>query len=113
MYSYSYKLNNSNSIIVVPFLYQKNVVKQGYTKMGNKILNIKGTYTSTSKPKIALKKVAPLQNGTPLAHKKFGLGRIVNTNDKGYIFVRFAEQVKKFVYPDAILQGYLTKIAVL
>jgi hypothetical protein len=53
-------------------------------------------------------KLELLDTGSYVSHKKFGEGEVaeVNKADK-YIYVRFAGDVKKFVYPDAFYMGFL------
>lgn len=45
--------------------------------------------------------------GSKLTHKKFGEGTVVELK-KGMVTVRFAEGEKKFVFPQAIKQGFLS-----
>ena len=53
-------------------------------------------------------KLEILGTGSYVSHKKFGEGEVVEVNkiDK-YIHVRFAGEVKKFVYPNAFYMGFL------
>lgn len=59
---------------------------------------------------VALKeRLASLEAGDSVVHKKFGTGKVVrmNKNEK-FIHVRFLEGEKKFVFPDAFLSGFLS-----
>ncbi|MBR2360279.1 MAG: GIY-YIG nuclease family protein [Bacteroidaceae bacterium] len=47
-----------------------------------------------------------LSTGSKVLHKKFGKGIIVNMNEK-FIHVKFSLGEKKFVYPNAFLDGFL------
>ena len=54
-------------------------------------------------------RLASLEAGDSVVHKKFGTGKVVrmNKNEK-FIHVRFLEGEKKFVFPDAFLSGFLS-----
>lgn len=56
------------------------------------------------KPKVDTSSVTV---GSKLTHKKFGEGTVVELK-KGMVTVRFAEGEKKFVFPQAIEQGFLS-----
>lgn len=48
-----------------------------------------------------------LEVGDTIEHKSFGKGEVMSIDEK-YIFVRFADVEKKFLYPDAFEKGYLS-----
>lgn len=49
-----------------------------------------------------------LKKGCIIKHKKFGAGKIVDINKaENLIFVKFATEEKKFMFPDAFLMGFL------
>lgn len=48
-----------------------------------------------------------LEVGDTIGHKSFGKGEVMSIDEK-YIFVRFADVEKKFLYPDAFEKGYLS-----
>ena len=48
-----------------------------------------------------------LQVGDRVTHKSFGPGNVMSIDEK-YIFVRFPDVEKKFLYPDAFEKGYLS-----
>ena len=45
--------------------------------------------------------------GSPLFHKAFGRGTVTRL-EGGYVTVAFPDMEKKFLFPNAILQGFLT-----
>ena len=45
--------------------------------------------------------------GSPLSHKAFGRGTVTRL-EGGYVTVAFPDVEKKFLFPNAILQGFLT-----
>ena len=48
-----------------------------------------------------------LQVGDRVTHKSFGPGKVMSIDEK-YIFVRFPDVEKKFLFPDAFEKGYLS-----
>ena len=63
----------------------------------------KATGTVSAKPAID---TSGVRVGSKLSHKAFGAG-IVKALDEPYISVDFGGEVKKFIFPAAILQGFL------
>ena len=51
-------------------------------------------------------KLEALTEGNTVLHPKFGAGVVVGKTDK-FIHVKFTLGEKKFVFPDAFLQGFL------
>ena len=53
-------------------------------------------------------KLKSLTTESIVLHKKFGIGSVIkiNKNEK-YIYVKFADGEKKFIFPDAFLRGFL------
>lgn len=48
-----------------------------------------------------------LSVGDSVTHKSFGMGEVMSIDEK-FIFVRFSDIEKKFLFPDAFEKGYLT-----
>lgn len=51
--------------------------------------------------------VPALRAGDRIVHKSFGKGKVLSIDEK-YIFVRFPDLEKKFLFPDAFTKGYLS-----
>ena len=64
---------------------------------------------SATQPNEIDAKVFTLQVGDTVVHKKFGKGEIskMNKNEK-FIFVKFVQGEKKFIFPDAFAMGFLS-----
>ena len=62
----------------------------------------------TIKEDIVKEKLKNLTIESMVLHKKFGVGSVIkiNKNEK-YIYIKFAEGEKKFIFPDAFLRGFL------
>jgi len=73
--------------------------------VGQKLLfsTPKATETVSAKPAID---TSGIKVGSKLSHKAFGAG-IVKALDEPYISVDFGGEVKEFIFPAAILQGFL------
>ena len=55
-----------------------------------------------------IKMLNNIKEGLIVSHKKFGIGKITwVSQDKTHIKVEFKEGEKKFISPDAFLQGHL------
>ena len=52
--------------------------------------------------------IKPLPVNTLLKHKSFGYGTVVSTVN-GILNVAFNHKIVSFIFPEAILQGFLTK----
>lgn len=64
--------------------------------------------TETSNPKDPEIDLSGVKVGTEVKHKKFGMGKIVKMDKaEKYVYVQFAVGEKKFVFPDAFVQGFL------
>ena len=98
---YSYKLNNSYTIYV-NYAYLNDCIKASKKKSVST-----ATKTYIAPPKKEKPVFAPLPSNTVLSHKKFGYGKVVSTDKNGIMSVAFRNKVAKFVYPDAIQQGFL------
>jgi hypothetical protein len=81
----------------------KTEVKQAVQKNSHNVSESKSE--NTQDIELILKTVAV---NTSVFHRKFGRGTVVkiNNNEK-YIFIKFALGEKKFIFPDAFLQGFL------
>ena len=51
--------------------------------------------------------VTPLPIDTILKHKVFGCGKVVSTDKNGVMSVAFENKTARFIYPDAMRQGFL------
>lgn len=115
---YSYKINNSYTIYV-NYEYINECIKAGkkkraaeaakaYTNSDKETKKKAKPHTaSAKKPKKAF---TPLSAETMVSHKVYGLGRVVSTDKNGIMDVAFKSKTTKFLYPDAINQGYLKLI---
>ena len=63
--------------------------------------------TKETAPEIVKEPWLELQVGDRVTHKSFGPGDVMSIDEK-YIFVRFPDVEKKFLYPDAFEKGYLS-----
>ena len=64
--------------------------------------------TEPSKPKKAEIDLSGVKVGAEVKHKKFGMGKIVKMDKaEKYVYVQFAVGEKRFVFPDAFVQGFL------
>lgn len=101
---YSYKLNNSYTVYL-NYTYLNECIKA--SKKKSKPIILHNDTKSSEKPVIAIK---PFPKNTRLQHKTFGSGKVVSTDKYGIMNVEFNGKIIRFVYPDAINQGYLTVI---
>ena len=99
MYMPSYKLNNSYTVYV-NYVYLNDCMKASKNKGAKKNISM---YTHKTEEEV----VSPLPKNTLLSHRVYGIGKVVSTQ-KGIMTVEFKSKAAKFVYPDAIKQGYLT-----
>ena len=108
MFSYSYKLNNSYTVYVYPS-YVNDCINASKKISHNKKIG----ESVNKKEKIQYDKTEkdnyfpPLSVNTRLQHKTYGFGNVVSTSKTGIMQVKFAEKTVKFVFPDAIKQGFL------
>lgn len=68
---------------------------------------IEENVTKEAAPEIVKEPWLELQVGDRVIHKSFGPGDVMSIDEK-YIFVRFPDVEKKFLYPDAFEKGYLS-----
>ena len=68
---------------------------------------IEENVTKETAPEIVKEPWLELQVGDRVTHKSFGPGDVMSIDEK-YIFVRFPDVEKKFLYPDAFEKGYLS-----
>lgn len=99
MYAYSYKINNSYTVYVIP-QYSKSMKK------------------ADKKVKVSTPKAQPVtvcapmpQRGTLVQHKQWGIGKIVSTDKSGIMTVSFASKSARFLYPNAFQQHYLQSLS--
>ena len=107
----SYKLNNSYTIYI-NFVYInecKKACKSKHVIHNQHGASVKGQdFNMISKAKSVNKSIEkPLPNDTSVLHKKYGVGKIIDTDTNGILSVAFGQQVIKFVYPEAFKQGFL------
>ena len=100
---YSYKLNNSYTVYV-NHIYLNECIKA--TKEWKKHSS---SYSGSQGIQKKKKRFIPLPPATRLLHKSFGFGRVLSTDGNGIMIVEFRDKIAKFVYPDAINQGFLKK----
>ena len=97
---YSYKLNNSYTVYV-NYAYLNDCIKASKKKSH--------PVKTCASPKKQVKMTAtPLPDNTLLSHKVFGCGKVVFTDQNGIMSVEFANKTARFVYPDAVKQGFLS-----
>ena len=105
----SYKINNSYTVYV-NYHYinactkaSKNKRKQAYTQNS-------GGFIVASAARKNAEAVKTLPVGALLQHKKYGVGTVVSVGNDGIIRVAFADREARFVYADAVKNGFLTVI---
>lgn len=98
---YSYKLNNSYTIYV-NYAYKNKCIKA--SKKKSMPASVKAC---VAPPKKENPVFTPLPANTMLSHKVFGCGKVVSTDKNGVMSVAFRNKVAKFIYPDAMQQGFL------
>ena len=98
---YSYKLNNSYTVYV-NYAYLNECIKA--SKKKNDSSSVKTYITPIKKEKPV---VTPLPIDTMLKHKVFGCGKVVSTDKHGVMSVAFENKTARFIYPDAMRQGFL------
>lgn len=98
---YSYKLNNSYTVYV-NYAYLNECIKA--SKKKNKSSSVKTYIAPIKKEKPA---VNPLPINTMLTHKAFGCGKVISTDKNGIMSVTFENKTARFIYPDAMRQGFL------
>ena len=101
---YSYKLNNSYTVYV-DYAYLNDCIKASKKKSV-----AASTKTYLAPPKKEKSVFTPLATNTMLSHKTFGCGKVVSTDKKGVMSVAFRNRVAKFIYPDAMEQGFLVLV---
>ena len=98
---YSYKLNNSYTVYV-NYAYLNDCIKASKKK---KTSDLAKTYVAPPKKEKTV--FTPLPTNTMLSHKVFGCGKVLSTDKNGVMSVAFRNKVAKFIYPDAMRQGFL------
>lgn len=98
---YSYKLNNSYTVYV-NYAYLNDCIKASKKKRATVPAK-----TYVAPPKKEKSVFTPLPIDTILSHKMFGCGKVVSTDKNGVMSVAFENKVAKFIYPDAMKQGFL------
>ena len=100
---YSYKINNSYTVYV-NYAYINDCVKAAKKREHN--LTKKSLTPYKNRKPI----FTPLPKNTKLMHKTFGVGKVISTDKNGIMVVEFKNKTAHFVYPDAIKQGFLSRI---
>ena len=99
---YHYKINNSYTIYVcTEYIHDCIQESKKITKYTKK---------ATQKAKLIRKPVTLPSINTFVSHKKWGEGKIIETNIQGIITVAFSDCKINFLYPDAFKQGHLVRI---
>ena len=101
---YSYKLNNSYTVYV-SYAYLNSCIKASKGANHHKKGGMKST--SVSGQSVCMK---PLSANTLFYPNTFGNGRLLMTDDRGIMYIAYADKTVRFKYPDAICQGYLTTV---
>ena len=101
---YSYKLNNSYTIYV-NYAYLNDCIKASKKKSVSTCVK---TYVAAPKKEKSV--FTPLPTNTMLSHKVFGFGKVVSTDKNGVMSVAFRNKIAKFIYPDAVKQGFLALV---
>ena len=103
MYLPSYKLNHSFTVYV-NCIYLNDCIKACRNRGAGKP---SCSYAHANKSVSFA--AAPLPENTLLQHKLYGTGRVVSS-ENNILKVEFESKVAKFIYPDAIRQGFLTRV---
>ena len=110
-----YKLNNSYTVYV-NYYYLNDCISAGkaYAKkkkeraaFQQKVLTALHSHKAITPTQ---NKVVPLKAHTLVQHKQFGIGKVISTDDKGVVRVALGTDIRRFRYPDAVHQGYLSII---
>ena len=112
MYVHSYKINNSYTIYVNPYYLsdcaqacKKHTAKK--EELADIERRVKKALQTQYNPKKHLSTVAPLKPNSFVAHKQFGKGKVISTDvASGIIRVNFDGDIRRFLFPDAMEQGY-------
>ena len=111
-----YKLNNSYTVYV-NYYYLNECISAGkaYAKKKKDLAAFQKKVLTALRSSKAITptqtKVAPLKAHTLVQHKQFGIGKVVSTDDKGIVRVAFGTDIRRFLYPDAVCQGYLSIVS--
>lgn len=103
---YCYKINNSYTIYV-NYAFLNECIKA--SKKNKTFSSLKTSNASKKQNKPVKKKepFIPLPNNAKLNHKVWGNGTVISTDDKGIMTVAFKNKTARFIYPDALQQGFL------
>lgn len=104
---YGYKLNNSYTIYV-NYAYL-NECRKASNK--SKKSSAPVSYNRAQSKKDVTRAIIPVPLDTKVRHKTFGDGKVVESDNRGYISVIFDGKVRKFLNPQAFEMGFLTKVA--
>lgn len=100
---YSYKINNSYTIYVnYEYL---NECK----KASDRDRELRCGNTTFKRKDESKKWIHPYKENTLVYHKVFGYGKVSEEKEAGYISIIFGDVVRKFLYPQAFVMGYLAR----
>ncbi len=111
-----YKLNNSYTVYV-NYYYLNDCISVGkaHAKKKKELAAFQQrVLTALQSPKVIKPtpaKIVPLKANTLVEHKQFGIGKVISTDDKGIMRVAFGTDIRRFLYPDVVHQGYLSIIS--
>lgn len=94
---YSYKLNNSYTVYV-SYAYLNSCIKASKGANHHKKGGMKST--SVSGQSVCMK---PLSANTLFYHNTFGNGRLLMTDDRGIMYIAFADKTVRFKYARFVL----------
>jgi hypothetical protein len=108
-----YKLNNSYTVYI-NYHYLNDCIKAGkiHEKKKLQLVEIQKRVQKALQPKVTPpKKVVPLIPSTLVWHKIYGRGKVLSTNKSNVLRVAFGKDIRRFIYPSAIQQGYLSVLS--
>ena len=117
MYVHSYKINNSYTIYVNPYYWSdcaKASTKHAKKKkeLADVEKRVKNALQSQYVPQKQASTVALLKSNSFVTHKQFGKGKVISTDvATGIICVNFDGDIRRFLFPDAMEQGYLSVLS--
>lgn len=111
IYYFDFSVNDAsgNQIIIETQTKKKGNVYPAYSVPTSMVAENTMSYgiASTIKKQTSNKNSGIVKKGDFVRHKLFGRGKVKSV-DSGIIIVEFAKETKKFKYPDALNNGYIT-----
>ena len=103
---YCYKINNSYTIYV-NYEFLNECIKANKKNKTFSSLKTSNASKKQNKPIDKKDPFIPLPINSKLYHKVWGNGTVISTDEKGIMTVAFRTKTARFIYPDAIKQGFL------